>query len=147
MKRFLQSLIYNRPCPIDRIRYWIQRARRGYSDEDIWGFQDYLARVIAGGIGQLRNRTRGHPGTISAEEWENILTTIEDGFCEYAETDGEGRENYQKGEDWIKKLEALNLALGSPEPLSFDFEEYKAFQRRFRHSGMLLIRWFGHLWD
>lgn len=63
-----------------RPRYAWQRVRRGYSEEDTWGFHYHLAPLIAGGVRRLRERQLGHPSNITAEEWDSILDQIIEGF-------------------------------------------------------------------
>lgn len=36
------------------IKWFIQRGKRGWSDSDVWSFDDYLSRVICQGIRKLR---------------------------------------------------------------------------------------------
>jgi enamine deaminase RidA (YjgF/YER057c/UK114 family) len=43
------------------IKYPIQRARRGWSDRDAWGFDNYLAEVIAGGTTYIAKSAHGYP--------------------------------------------------------------------------------------
>lgn len=38
-----------------------QRAWRGYADHDVWGFDHYLASVIAPALRQMAERTNGYP--------------------------------------------------------------------------------------
>lgn len=69
-----------------------QRAERGFSDEDVWNLDRYLASVIAGGVAHLRDLEHGCPaelcddGGVEAgmERWGAILTEISDGFAKYA---------------------------------------------------------------
>lgn len=44
-----------------RVRWFWQRGRRGYSDRDLWSFDHYLSRVIAGGMRQLADGAHGTP--------------------------------------------------------------------------------------
>ena len=69
-----------RPRPIFRARMMRQRAKRGWSDEDVWGFHFYLAQVIAGGIGYMRDIQHGHPGSLTPEAWSRVLLDIETGM-------------------------------------------------------------------
>jgi hypothetical protein len=61
-------------------RYGWQRARRGYSEQDVWGLFWHLSRVIAGSTRELRDTGHGHPNGTTPEEWDEILTAIADGF-------------------------------------------------------------------
>lgn len=65
-----------------------QRARRGYSTEDTFSFEDYLADVIIGGLTELRNRNLAHPGGLTPEEWRAILDEIIIGFKVFQDPEG-----------------------------------------------------------
>jgi len=64
----------------DEVPCYFHRAKKGYSYIDTWSFDAYLCRVIAGGVGDLKNRHFGRPADLSAEEWDEILGKIIDGF-------------------------------------------------------------------
>lgn len=51
-----------------RIKWFYQRGKRGYSDSDTWGFDEYLLRVIPAAIRQIAVTSHGHPGTFCIEE-------------------------------------------------------------------------------
>jgi hypothetical protein len=42
-------------------RMFIQRGRRGFCDEDVWGFDCYIARVMSSGIARLADTDHGWP--------------------------------------------------------------------------------------
>lgn len=42
------------------VKWFIQRGRRGWSDRDVWGFDTYLARVIAEGVEHLIETKHGY---------------------------------------------------------------------------------------
>lgn len=73
------------------IKWFIQRGRRGYSDNDIWGFDYYLSEIICNGMKELKNQVHGVPGELAEkfrdkndpdsiddamEEWKRILGEI-----------------------------------------------------------------------
>lgn len=69
------------------LKWFWQRGNRGYSDCDVWGFDEYLAKVIIGGVSQLRNTMHGCPLELAGKsveegckEWANILTKIQRAF-------------------------------------------------------------------
>jgi hypothetical protein len=115
---------------------WTQRARRGYSTEDTFDFDSYLARVIAGGVTEIRETLHGYPPELGqigetfdpnnmddergVAEWKAILDKIIHGFTIYAE---EGGYPLQSTAEAKEKIELI--------------DEAKA----------LFIKWFGHLWD
>jgi hypothetical protein len=39
------------------IKYFIQRGKRGYSDEDVWDFDNYLCSIIPPAIRELKRIT------------------------------------------------------------------------------------------
>lgn len=101
------------------IQWWWQRGSRGYSDCDVWGFSDYLAGVIVGGLRQLKTELHGWPHCeeISTEkEWENIIDKMIRAF-----------ELHLREAEWTKLTDA---------------------EQKEKQEGMLLFaRWFGALWS
>lgn len=75
------------------IKYAWQRATKGYSDPDVWEFDNFLTHVIAGGLNELSNSTHGFPcsllvdNTENEEEkfkrWQEILREISNDMLEY----------------------------------------------------------------
>lgn len=73
-----------------KIKYFIQRGVRGYSDYDIWSFDHYLTKIILEGLVSLKAKSRGCPCTMNdatgkydydEARWNNILDNIIDGFA------------------------------------------------------------------
>jgi hypothetical protein len=73
------------------VKWFFQRAKRGYADSDVWGFDYYLTKVILGGLKRLRKDKCGcplvlpydpnvHPDDIDWDEnqkrWDEILDTM-----------------------------------------------------------------------
>jgi hypothetical protein len=85
---------------LSAIRAAFQRARRGYSERDTYGFDHYLSRVISEGVGRLRHRAIGHPDELTMDEWDAVLAEIQVGFAcasdpwEMTEAD---REKFKRG--------------------------------------------------
>ena len=95
--------------PLHTARMKWQRARRGWSDEDTWGFNYHLAHVIGGGVRHMRSIAHGHPAEITFEEWKAILDEIAEGMDaalvmldEYAWPEG-GEEKFNLAMDHLKK--------------------------------------------
>lgn len=79
-----------------RIRWRHQRAHRGWSDRDLWGFSHYLARVLAEGLEEMARVAYGYPhgicttcdptllehedGCDGLDQWIKILHEMADGF-------------------------------------------------------------------
>jgi len=74
----------------DRITDWyisivsfFQRGKRGYAYSDVWDFDSYLAKVLYGGLSELKEKTKAisiHPNEVSYEEWLSILDEMIEGF-------------------------------------------------------------------
>lgn len=62
------------------VKWGCQRARRGYSEADVWGLDYYLLRVMIGTVKELREITHGHPTDLTAEKWDAILAEIVSGL-------------------------------------------------------------------
>jgi hypothetical protein len=50
-----------------RIYWFFQRGFRGYADNDTWDFDLYLAKIITGGLKQLKKYHHGCPSDIYAK--------------------------------------------------------------------------------
>lgn len=61
---------------LNKIKWFIQRGRRGYADCDVWSLDYYLADVISKSVQQLHDTTSGYPASFSTlkdyEEVEDI---------------------------------------------------------------------------
>jgi hypothetical protein len=108
---------------------WAQRARRGYSTEDTYDFDGYLACVIAGGVQEIRDNLHGWPMQLSEATdsdadalaaWGAILDKIVAGFSLYAEEGGYPLEDTAEARE---KTEVIGEARA------------------------LFNEWYGHLWD
>jgi hypothetical protein len=66
------------------VRKFVDRGRRGWSREDVWSFDSYLARVIGEGVEALRSGG-AYPGDMTPEEWDAILERMSKGFLAYAD--------------------------------------------------------------
>jgi len=53
-----------------------QRGKRGWSDQDCWSFDQYLAKVISEATAYLQHKHYGHPADLTDEEWTKILGQI-----------------------------------------------------------------------
>ena len=80
-----QWLIDNPRYFVDNIKYFIQRGKRGYSDDDLMDFDIYLAKVISGGTKDLIEIANAVPDELdkkfngddkSLKEWKRILGEI-----------------------------------------------------------------------
>ncbi len=52
----------------------IIRGLYGWSYQDIWSFDNYLAKVMSEGLSNLDEISHGYPDGITPDEWHNKLT-------------------------------------------------------------------------
>jgi hypothetical protein len=120
---------YKKYRPLQSLKWLYQRATSGYADCDIWSFDNYLARVISGGLRRLAITTHGSPGHMTYLEWQTKLRTMAHCFALYNRLD--------------------DLLLKEIKETGRD-EAYKRHRDRFdivKKSMHSFIDLFEHLWD
>ena len=70
--------------PWTRLVWAWQRARRGWSDRDLWSLDAYLCGVIAGSLTDLRDSGHGGPGDLTPTEWRALLARIAEPLAAYS---------------------------------------------------------------
>jgi len=73
---------------LKEIKYFIQKGKRGFSDRDLWSFDDYLCEIIPPALRQLAKRSYGCPGDLwdkkrvndECYKWKEILEEMAQGF-------------------------------------------------------------------
>lgn len=66
---------------LKEIKWFIQRGMRGYADCDVWDFDEYIARVLVGGLKKLKEDSYSYPASVeSPEAWAAALETMIEGF-------------------------------------------------------------------
>lgn len=112
-----------RTPPWRYVEWFIQRGLRGWSGRDVWNFDTHLSEVIAGGLTRLRDHGHTYPDDMTAEEWDDYLTSI----IEALELD---IEREVPGETLNESIVRID-------------QEYKAKQQALHK----LAERFGHMWD
>jgi len=134
-----------------RVRWFIQRGRRGWSTCDMWGTDSHIARVNAEMMAELRRVAHGHPVGLSIESSEPWIN------------------NADKRAEVMAQIEAIDVQIGFEGDYDDGFERWKAmltyFERgwrdaatyiddmdieahdRFKAMLPLYGEWFGGLWD
>lgn len=132
MKNFLSDLYYAfyrvwrnkiRRFP-RRVRWFIQRGRRGWSDEDAWGIYYYLGDIIPQMLRHMAETTCSYPGVEpyeTPEKWRVKLNELADKIGAY-------REMSEMPDGWTGEKEE---------------EAYKITQQGLKEMADI----FGHLWD
>jgi len=106
---------------IKRIKWFIQRGKRGYSDYDWWEMDTYLTSIILPMLRRLRANSCGFPvRAVTPERWDKLLDEMIECF-ELAE---------KIGGYIYETSEEMDIA-------------YKMFQRKMR----VFAKWFFCLWD
>lgn len=67
-----------------RQRALVQRARRGWAEQDVWQLDRYLAGVMAGAVRHLAATGHGAPHDLEDDEWRQTLDEIAGGFEDYS---------------------------------------------------------------
>ena len=127
------------------IKYGWQRAIKGYCDRDLWNLSDYYEEVLIHSIDAFRVKRHGYPGTITNEEWEQILSEIVQHLKEGRREshinlwDGVIDETLEKGEDITDEI--MDHYKREYERLTKieDDERLKGFK--------LLNKYWNELWD
>lgn len=70
-----------------KIKNFIQRGKHGISNQDVWDFDYYHARLMSRSINKLIENQTKIPLDMSREEWNNILRKIRYGFDLYVYTE------------------------------------------------------------
>jgi hypothetical protein len=66
-----------------RVLNRVQRARRGWGVIDRWNLGHHLAMVISTSTADLAATAWSHPGSMSGDEWSEVLGRISRGFSHY----------------------------------------------------------------
>lgn len=107
--------------PQDRIReikWFIQRGRRGWADEDLWSLNYYLSDWMPNALEQLKKTKNSYPGNLTVKKWNKILDQMIEGF-----------------EASIKKDDTV------------DIKEYKQLDKIQKKGLQLFVDYYDDLWD
>jgi hypothetical protein len=126
----------------ENIKYFIQRGRRGWSDEDAWDIDHYLARIIPPMVRRIGKDGMGCPeeffdNTCKNDEchkWKEILEEIAQGF-EAAEQ----IKNLSFGFRWEKENGIYDMKVKE--------EKQKQLAAKFDRGMELFSKYFLNLWD
>lgn len=95
-----------------KIKWFIQRGRRGWADCDLWSLDEYLAQWLPDALLKLKEDVHGWPegpDCPTFESWQQILVEMADGFKAEQEL-GEGILD-EKERDKINKRKEKGLNL------------------------------------
>lgn len=63
-----------------RIKYFIQRGKRGYSDRDLWGLGYYISWLMTNALTDFEKNMNSYPAKLDDGEWVDIIKDIRAGF-------------------------------------------------------------------
>ena len=55
------------------IKWFFQRAIRGWADCDTWSFDGYLSKIISQGLKRLKAHKMGYPSRYTEKEWDEVI--------------------------------------------------------------------------
>ena len=102
-------------------KWFVQRGLRGYSDEDTWSLDHYLASWMPQALRQLKQNSHGHPDGMTYAGWQTRLRKMADGF---------------------EAAHALNATMRD-----WSTKEGRALQRKFQQGMKLFQEHYFKLWD
>jgi hypothetical protein len=134
-----------------RVRWFIQRGRRGWSTCDMWGADGHIARVNAEMIAELRRVAHGSPmglGLDSIEDWgpsdeerNKVMAQIE-AIDTQIGFEGDFNDGFERWKAMLAYFEA-----GWRSEIAY-IEDYDTEgHERFKAMLPLYGEWFGGLWD
>ena len=128
-------LLKIREIPI-KVKWFLQRGRRGFAECDVWNLQNYLSNLIASSVRELKEIQSGIPDEIwikgktekrATSEWDTILERIIISFESLRDID---------------KISDMEM---------FDAKEsakiYKQVEKDAQVGLKLFIKYFNSLWD
>ncbi len=117
-------------------KYFFQRAKRGYADNDVWGLCDHICDIMVGGTKQLRKYNVGHPVGLSDKSWKQVLKDIEDGF-----------KAGKRLSDGISYIPAKSKKLKGKAYIKEYNRRQKPDEKKFNKGMKLMHKYFFNLWD
>lgn len=132
-----------------------------FNNIEIWNLRDILSRHIYKGLVQFKKAKRyGYPGTVTIDEWENILDKMIWAFREISRDYPNSPFNLEFKKLWKEHRDELliterdengNLVTRSNEKYPIYTEELKAKQKEFmkeiEEGKTLFVKYFDDLWD
>lgn len=86
---FSGSFIFDIELCFKKIRWFFQRAKRGWAECDMWGMYCYLGKVISGMLKELKENEVGYPAGMTEEEWDQKMRDMIRGFELVADSDND----------------------------------------------------------
>lgn len=108
------------------IRKFIERGRKGYCNEDLWEFDNWLSSLIARSLREFKLNCHGYPNDI--DDWDKWMATLDEMIDCFEE----------------QSRDIDNISSNFTET----YNKRMAIKKAKLHRGLeLLERWFYDLWD
>ena len=69
-----------------KVKWFIQRGKRGYADCDVWDLGHYSTKIISAGLKKMAVKSHGWPAVDpwpNYEDWTSALTRVANGLDHY----------------------------------------------------------------
>lgn len=139
-----------------RIKFFYQRGKRGYSDQDVWSMDWWFFSVVIPMLKQLRDTKQGYPSKFKTpEEWDRELDTMIHYFIEATEEGCSEKNEYEEqyNKRWWDSFDKKGMAYVIDDSelrdkylqRSYEIDEYR---EDMKNKGFeMFSKYFWNLWD
>lgn len=129
---------YRRQYVTETVKRWYQRARYGYSTQDLWSFDFYLARMLIRALPAFKNSTDTHALYLLEDDqalYSKMYSTI---------SEEEIQAMQERWDDMIDNIIAgLQRMYKENGDIGYEIEDYEEAKRAMH----LIAEHIGHLWQ
>ena len=149
----IKNFLTNMP---KRIKFFYQRGKRGYSDQDVWSMDWWFFSVVIPMLKQLRDTKQGYPSKFKTpEEWDRELDTMIHYFIEATEEGCSEKNEYEEqyNKRWWDSFDKKGMAYVIDDSelrdkylqRSYEIDEYR---EDMKNKGFeMFSKYFWDLWD
>ena len=131
------------------LKWWCQRAKRGFSDRDVWSIDYYLNSILPKMLRQLKETTHGYPGSVQGfKTWQNLLERMALGFeASDRITDAKNWVMNDDNEFYVENTFFEETNPWTPEQVKSFRELDRRDMRTFKQGMNLFTKYYHSLWD
>lgn len=149
----IKNFLTNMP---KRIKFFYQRGKRGYSDQDVWSMDWWFFSVVIPMLKQLRDTKQSYPSKFKTpEEWDRELDTMIHYFIEATEEGCSEKNEYEEqyNKRWWDSFDKKGMAYVIDDSelrdkylqRSYEIDEYR---EDMKNKGFeMFSKYFWNLWD
>lgn len=139
-----------------QIKFFYQRGKRGYSDQDVWSMDWWFFSVVIPMLKQLRDTKQSYPSEFKTpEEWDRELDTMIHYFIEATEEGCSEKNEYEEqyNKRWWDSFDKKGMAYVIDDSelrdkylqRSYEIDEYR---EDMKNKGFeMFSKYFWNLWD